>query len=60
MNHPALERVAELIAERNAVDAEIAAIAGRTALASHLGEWKRRRSVRHARECAVTRRSMTR
>ncbi len=44
MNHPALERVAELIAERNALDAEIAAIAGRTALASHLGEWKRRRS----------------
>lgn len=33
MNHPALERVAELIAERNAFDAEIA---GRPALAGHI------------------------
>lgn len=39
MNRPELERVAELIAERNSVDAEIGAITGRPALAGHLGEW---------------------
>lgn len=39
MNRPKLERVAELIAERNSVDAEIGAITGRPALAGHLGEW---------------------
>lgn len=39
MNRLELERVAELIAERNSVDAEIGAITGRPALAGHLGEW---------------------
>lgn len=34
-----LGRVAALIAERNAVDAEIAAITGRPVVAGHLGEW---------------------
>lgn len=34
-----LQRVAALIAQRNAIDAEIAAITGRPALAGHLGEW---------------------
>jgi len=34
-----LERVAALIAERNAVDAEIGAITGRPVVAGHLGEW---------------------
>lgn len=39
MNRPELERVAELVAERNAVDAEIGAITGRPAVAGHVGEW---------------------
>ena len=34
-----LQRVATLIAQRNAIDDEIAAITGRPALAGHLGEW---------------------
>lgn len=39
MNRSALERVALLIAERNAVDADIGAITGRPVVAGHLGEW---------------------
>ncbi len=39
MNRPELERMAALIEERNAVDAEIAAITGRPVVAGHLGEW---------------------
>jgi hypothetical protein len=39
MNRAELERVAALIAERNAVDAEIGAITGRPVVAGHLGEW---------------------
>jgi hypothetical protein len=34
-----LERVAALVAERNAVDAEIGTITGRPVVAGHLGEW---------------------
>src|SRR5215208_668240 len=39
MKRMELERVAGLIAERNAVDAEIGAITGRPVVAGHLGEW---------------------
>lgn len=39
MNRADLERVAALIAERNAVDAEIGTITGRPVVAGHLGEW---------------------
>ena len=39
VNLEQLERVAALIAERNAVDAEIGAITGRPVVAGHLGEW---------------------
>lgn len=39
MDRAALGRVASLVAERNAVDAEIAAITGRPVVAGHLGEW---------------------
>jgi hypothetical protein len=39
MNREELERVAALITERNAVDAEIGAITGRPVVAGHLGEW---------------------
>jgi hypothetical protein len=35
----ALERVADLIAQRNAIDAQIGAITGRPVVAGHLGEW---------------------
>lgn len=34
-----LKQVANLIAQRNAIDAQIGAITGRPALAGHLGEW---------------------
>jgi hypothetical protein len=34
-----LKQVADLIARRNEIDTEIAAITGRPALAGHLGEW---------------------
>lgn len=34
-----LTRVAELIAQRNAIDAEIAEITGRPPVSGHLGEW---------------------
>jgi hypothetical protein len=34
-----LQRVAELVARRNAIDAEIAAITQRPVVAGHLGEW---------------------
>jgi hypothetical protein len=39
MDVEALKRVAALIAQRNAIDVEIAAITGRPALVGHLGEW---------------------
>ncbi|MGH8904572.1 MAG: hypothetical protein ACRDYA_23535 [Egibacteraceae bacterium] len=39
MDKEALERVAGLVARRNAIDAEIAAIVGRPLVAGHLGEW---------------------
>ena len=39
MNRAELQRVAALVAERNAVDAEIGTITGRPVVAGHLGEW---------------------
>ena len=39
MDLDALDAVAKLIAERNAVDAQIGAIIGRPVVAGHLGEW---------------------
>lgn len=39
MGIPTLERLAELIAQRNAVSAEITAVTGRPALIGHLGEF---------------------
>lgn len=39
MDADAVRRVADLIARRNKIDKEIAAITGRPALAGHLGEW---------------------
>lgn len=39
MDRGALERVADLLARRNTIDAEIAAIVGRPPVAGHLGEW---------------------
>lgn len=39
MDLAALDAVAKLIAERNAVDAQIGAIIGRPVVAGHLGEW---------------------
>jgi hypothetical protein len=39
VDREALERVADLIAQRNAVDAQIGTITGRPVVAGHLGEW---------------------
>lgn len=39
MDADALARVAQLLAERNRVDAELATITGRPMAAGHLGEW---------------------
>ena len=39
MDLEALERVAGLIAQRNAIDAQVAAIIERPVVAGHLGEW---------------------
>lgn len=39
MDLEALDAVATLVAERNAVDAQIGAITGRPVVAGHLGEW---------------------
>src|SRR5438105_8504586 len=39
MDIPQLERVAELVKQRNAIDAQIAAITTRPVVAGHLGEW---------------------
>lgn len=39
MDRELLQSVAELIARRNAIDAEIGAITGRPVVSGHLGEW---------------------
>lgn len=39
MNRSEVERIAALVAERNAIDAEIGRITGRPVVAGHLGEW---------------------
>jgi hypothetical protein len=39
VNRSELDRVASLIGQRNAIDAEIAAVTGRPVAAGHLGEW---------------------